>query len=305
MDRSWYNDSHEYFIYTAEQFAYFVELAKSGYDFKNKTITLMSSIDFNSNELEPIETFAGTFNGNGNAIFNLRISGSTRGGLISNNTGTIMKLEIINITVTAVSSSAWGDAYCYAGGLAGYNYGTINECSVSGQVSADASAHADSGYCAAYAYAGGIAGYNEGVISNTYAKVKVYATTYDRSYSSNFFSFGFAGGLVGYNTGTVSYCYTAGATVRTSGDGSSTGGGLIGRHQAGKIYSCCTTVSGSASGSYYSFSGGIVGTSAGIVENCYDNRDEKMQTVLLYTETLGWNSEIWCFIEGTYPALKK
>ncbi|MGN0443692.1 MAG: Ig-like domain-containing protein [Acutalibacteraceae bacterium] len=137
--------------------------------------------------------FAGTFDGDGHTISGIRLSNNFYDhiGLFGYNTGTIK-----NLNVEAVI-----EGVTYAGALAAYNSGMIQNCSSSGTVTNTTSN-----------YSGGLVAYNTGRIelSNSSATV---------GSSGNI-----AGGLVGmnYNTGVVQYSYASGdVTGRFAG-------GLIG-----------------------------------------------------------------------------
>ena len=99
--------------------------------------------------------YAGTFDGGGHIISNLKIdssdSYSSYLGLFAYiaTDGVVKDLTLSNVAISGNS---------YIGGIAGYNYGTIENCSVSGSVSGNIGV-------------GGIAGQNNGTITACYWSV--------------------------------------------------------------------------------------------------------------------------------------
>lgn len=176
--------------------------------------------------------FHGDYNGNGHTITGLYINRRSdyyQGmfGYIESN-GKINSLGLINIDITA--------SY-YAGGLTGWNSGSISNCYSKGKVSSI-------GY-----WTGGLIGSNMGTISNSYTDVEVSGHFYD-------------GGLTGNNSGTILNCYADGPV---SGTGWLVGG-LTGCNDNGEISNCYAK--GSVSGE--DMVGGFIGTlDGGSISNCY------------------------------------
>ena len=179
-------------------------------------------------------SYAGTFDGGGHIISNLKIDSSD-----SNYLGLFAYIAtggvVENLTLSDVAISGYG----YIGGIAGSNRGTIENCIVSGSVSG-------SSY-----YVGGIVGYNGGTISGCNNKGKV-------SGSSNT-----VGGIVGYNVGTIEYCNVESGSV----SGTSAVGGIVGEN--GGTISACNN-KGKVSGTEAEFVGGIAGYSYGKITACYN-----------------------------------
>jgi len=129
------------------------------------------------------------------------------------------------------------------GGLVGWNYGTVSNCSATGSASSSND------------YVGGLVGWNYDTVSGCHATGT--ATGFN------------AGGLVGLNFG--GYVYGGGVVTNSYSTGSVTGvgyaGGLIGRnHYSIKVSSCYST--GSVTGALYA--GGLIGeNSYSIVTSCY------------------------------------
>src|SRR5574344_1570303 len=137
---------------------------------------------------DTINPFAGIFDGAGHTISGIYVTAAYSGvfGVVGKG-GTVKNLNTGNGLVQSNK----------AGGIAGYNKGTIDSCSNAMTVS-DAQ------------YSGGIAGYNAGSISgcrNTGAVSS--SSSSDHSYSSS-------GGIAGYNAGSISGCRNTGAVSSSS-----------------------------------------------------------------------------------------
>ena len=162
-------ESNPYIIENKKQLENFSWLANSGMNFSNKYLKLGAHIVLNdtanwrnwessqpANKWTPIASFNGTFDGNGYIISGIYIK-SIRGnqgffGHIDTD-GTVKRLG-----VTASYFKAWHRG---AGGLAGENWGTINNSYFIGSV------------IGRYGKIGGLAGINEGTISNCYSVAPV------------------------------------------------------------------------------------------------------------------------------------
>lgn len=235
---------------------------------------LMTDIDLQGATWTPIGTykspFSGTFDGNGHSITNFKINGDLQYtglfGYIDN--ATIKNLSVKDFNITSsnedISSShaGIGAGYSiYAGGLIGYNCGIVNNCHVSGIVSA--ASNGVSFRSNNDAYVGMIASYNLGTISNCSASGSATAVAHDISY---------AGGLVGFNKGIINNCYaTTVVKSQSNNDGSiynglfpytrAYAGGLVGfsgpRNMDEDVYvaiiNCYAT--GSVNASAYAYSG--------------------------------------------------
>ena len=227
---------------------------------------LLNDIDLGGAEWTPIGTssspFTGEFNGNGYTVSNFKITtGRTYVGLFGYNKGVIKNLGVENFTVNVSYSDD-----VYAGGLVGYNSGSITNSYAAGNVSATASSSSTTSYF--YAYAGGLVGYNDGgSIMNSYATGNVSATA-TATYSS---TYAYAGGLAGYNSGgSILNSYAAGEVSATADD-SAYAGGLVGSNSGGSITNSYATgdVSATSSGDY-AYAGGLVGRNyGGSITNSY------------------------------------
>ena len=216
---------------------------------------------------------------------------------------------------------------CYAGGLVAYNNScTINKCYANGVVTSESCTNNS----ASYAYAGGLIGYNynsSGSVTNCYATGVV----------SSSGALGDAGGLVGYNSANITNCYATGevSSKATYSENSSHAGGLVGYHVYGTITNCYATgnvISNctSSSSASYSYAGGLVGYNNNkTIANSYCYSGQKftvtkngttssmatntlatakdmttLKSQTFQTSTLGWNSTVWSFTDGTLPTLK-
>lgn len=224
--------------------------------------------------------FTGSYDGCGHRLTGLKITRNTPyAGLFGYNSGVIKNLGMEGASVSLEISSS---PSVFAGGIAGYNRGTIsgcyNTCSISVTVAASSSNTS--------AYAGGITGYNaSGTISSCYntGSVSATATCYYSSYVA-----ASPGGITGINKGTISSCYNTGsisATVSSAdvyafGKAHAYAGGIAG-YSGVTIRDCYNTggVSSEVSSSYasaYAYSGGISGYSPGydgdgtIISGCYN-----------------------------------
>lgn len=209
--------------------------------------------------------FTGVFDGNNHTISNFTYECNDTDyigifGYVSNTSAMIKDLILTNPDVNAAgdsdragslvgcftggtitSCSIYGGSvsgYWAAGGLVGYNRGTITNCCCTVCVSG-------------YTHIGGLVGYNmyEGTISNCYAVSCVSGTNL------------YTGGLVGTNDDTISNCH---ATASVSGINDTAA--LVGHNCHGTISNCYAT--GEASGDQYT--GGLVGHNCfGTISNCY------------------------------------
>ena len=203
-------------------------------------ITLDKNIDLTGKDWTPIGTdydnsYTGTFDGGGHTITGLTITTNDEyAGLFGwlNRAGTVKNVVMEGVQIT--SNQIYGGSI---GGVAGYSWGTIENCSVSGSVSGTKCVGGVVGAqkagsitgCSSSATVkgtvdvGGVAGEKWGSMTACYATGNV---TLEIDSPKNLSS----GGLVGFNGGSgVLACYATGNVTST---GSSTGnvhiGGLFG-----------------------------------------------------------------------------
>jgi len=204
--------------------------------------------------------FTGIFNGNGKTISNLTISTGSSAGMFGyiGAGGTIENLGLIDCSITAMS---------LVGGIAGTNYGTIQNCYVTGTVTGSN-------------YIGGIAGQNgmggvQAQIKNCYSTATVTATL-NTSDSQT-------GGIVGtLSQGTVENCYFTGTVQGANSSAGSAdmtapyttnAGGIVGKISSGTVQNCYSTgyiISGTTYNYWnIAYAGGIAGYGGGVIQNCY------------------------------------
>ena len=254
-------------------------------------ITLTSDIDLSGIDWTPIgidynHRYAGTFDGNGKTITGLTVTTSDQyAGLFGyiGSGGKVKNVTLENVQITNDNSSG------YAGGVAGWSYGNIENCSVSGSVSGSGSS-SDVGGVVGYQMGGSITGCSSsatvkgtqraggmaGVTNNGATLTACYATedvTVERTPTNNTY----AGGVVGFNGGgsTLIACYATGSvTVTGDGTGSIYVGGVTGDNFASTLTACyhaAGTVSGPDGAT-----GGVAGRNykglmpyGGIITACY------------------------------------
>ncbi|HBA98305.1 MAG TPA: hypothetical protein DCZ23_09365, partial [Lachnospiraceae bacterium] len=148
----------------------------------------------------PLNSFRGTLDGNGHKIIGMHIYGTFSDigdsdayvGLFRINLGTIKRLGLSNVDINTETISNIFQGY--AGGIVGYNKGTISECYVDGVIY-------NQGDCT-----GGIAGflssYNGSIISNCYNAAKVSGNGIAGS-KGDYFPYDKCGAYYNYNIGEV------------------------------------------------------------------------------------------------------
>jgi len=222
--------------------------------------------------------FEGHFDGKGYTISDLFIDRNSEyvglfGGI--KNTADVKNVNLVDADITT------GDKN-WAGGIAGWNEGTIEACSVTGSVTSDRDE------------IGGLVGYNKGTISKSYSEASVSG---DRK----------CGGFVGrHNDGQISDCYARGSV-----SGSEDPGGFIGENRA-NVDRCYSTgyVTGSGKGGFVATSDG------GDCDYCYwdtqtsgcsssDGGTGKTTSQMKQQSTFStWNfSTVWKIVQNITPGL--
>lgn len=250
-------------IYSGEGLKVAADVVNSGDNDIN--IILDNDIDLSDIDWTPIGTesrpYTGTFDGNNKTIRGLEInqSGTDNVGLIGylGSEGKVQNVVLANISVSG--------ANC-VGGIAGQNYGTVENCSVNGTVTGKG-----------FTDTGGIAGSNYGTISGCSAEGTVTGSVnvggiaggsylgviIDGCHSTAAVSgISSVGGVLG-NLGNNSFlmaCYSTGKVTVTSTDGSFVGG-VVGINSQGTVTGCYH-----ATGEITSLGGGRIG---GIVGENY------------------------------------
>ncbi|MCL1818825.1 MAG: hypothetical protein FWG35_07825, partial [Spirochaetaceae bacterium] len=206
-DKDWYGDGSAtaYTIATPDELAGLAELVNEGapgLKLSGTTITLAANLDlscygvgsggdYDENGWAPIGRedwdgidddwrFNGIFDGNNKTIIGLSINNTSYGvycqglfGLIGTD-GIVKNLTLKDVGITSVNS--------VVGGVAGYNYGTVENCAVGGSVEGNSEV-------------GGVVGENDG------------GTVEDCHSSASITGNERVGGVVGSNYGTVEKCY--------------------------------------------------------------------------------------------------
>jgi hypothetical protein len=235
-------------LYTAANLKEFADKVNAGDDYSGKFVTLANDIDLNGVEFTPIgvgyfsasigteHPFAGTFDGNGHTISNLKVS----------QTAEEKAFDASDTSKTAANNYKYNDKLAYASkGLFGYVTGTVKNLVV---LNANVT-----GWNAEAAVVGTLGA--KGTVDNV--------TVFDSTILGEFEN---AGGVVGRaaNDVTVTNSTVDGCVVKipVSGDATSANqngaGGLIGRTQGG-----VTTINGNTvtntSVSAYRKAAGVVG----------------------------------------------
>ena len=146
----------------------------------------------------PIVSFSGTLDGGGYTISGLNVPGSSTpnlGGIVNSlKAGATIKNLNVNGSVTSNYASN-----ARVGGIVGYNYGTVDNCTFSGSVTGSKMQFADNGAI------GGIVGLNHsGTITGCINNADVSGQGRDKL---------FVGGITGSNHGTLANCTNTG-TIR-------------------------------------------------------------------------------------------
>ncbi|MBQ9151469.1 MAG: hypothetical protein IJX72_04400, partial [Clostridia bacterium] len=155
------------------------------------------------------------------------------GGIIGLNqdVGTITNCETLPDSSITVSSGGTEVRITQTGMCAGFNSGTIENCSAEGSINETGGFNSD-------CIIGGFVGRNIGKINTCYANTDVTSVSTGGSVHAT-------GGFVGDNSNTIINCYSAG-TVSSCGD-SGIGGFIGSNHAGGSISKCFTTCNVAAS----------------------------------------------------------
>ena len=268
-------------IYSGEGLKVAADVANSGDTDIN--IILDNDIDLSGIDWTPIGTesrpYTGNFDGGGHTITGLKIdkSGTDYVGLIGC-LGSGGKVQ--NVTLTNISVSG---ANC-VGGIAGQNYGTVENCSVNGTVTGKG-----------FTDTGGIAGSNYGTISGCSAEGTVTGSVnvggiaggsylgviIDGCHSTAAVSgISSVGGVLG-NLGNNSFlmaCYSTGNVTATITYGYAHVGGVVGINGQGTV-TACYHATGEITSSVGDRIGGIAGCNdQGTFTACYWENNQEQGT---------------------------
>ena len=236
-----------YTVYNADGLMNVAELVNGGKTDIN--ITLDKNIDLTGKDWTPIGTsfdnsYTGTFDGGGHTITGLTITTKDQFvGLFGylNRAGTVKNVVMEGIQIT--SNHMFGNT----GGVAGFSWGTIENCSVSGSVSGTK--------CV-----GGVVGAQKaGSITGCSSSATVKGTVD-------------VGGVAGEKWGSMTACYATGnVTLEIDSPKNLSGGGLVGFNGGSSVLACYATgnvtSTGSSTGNVHI--GGFLGDNYTTVTACY------------------------------------
>ena len=239
-----------YTVTSADGLMNIAELVNGGKSDIN--ITLDTDIDLTGKDWTPIGTdydnsYKGTFDGGGHTITGLTFTTNDKyAGLFGylNRAGTVKNVVMKDVQIT--NNRSWS---AFAGGVAGYSWGTIENCSVSGSVSGTV-------------YVGGVVGAQiDGSITGCSSSATVKGTVD-------------VGGVAGQTNGgaTLTACYATGnVTLEIDPKKNIAGGGLVGMNAGSSLLACYATgnVTSTGSSTGYVHIGGFLGNNYTTVTACY------------------------------------
>ena len=292
-----------YTVYNADGLLNIAELVNGGKTDIN--ITLDKNIDLTGKDWTPIGTsfdnsYTGTFDGGGHTITGLTITTKDQFvGLFGylNRAGTVKNVVMEGIQIT--SNHMFGNT----GGVAGFSWGTIENCSVSGSVSGTK--------CV-----GGVVGAQKaGSITGCSSSATVKGTVD-------------VGGVAGEKWGSMTACYATGnVTLEIDSPKNLSGGGLVGFNGGSGVLACYATgnvtSTGSSTGNVHI--GGLFGDNYTTVTACYwkNNQERGYKTAPESTKVDGtyvtWQNAVdamnralqnvgseWRYeLKGALPTLRK
>lgn len=298
-------DKGSYTVTSADGLMNIAELVNGGKTDIN--ITLDKDIDLTGKEWTPIGTgysnkYTGTFDGGGHTIKGLTVTTNDQFvGLFGSigYAGTVKNVMMEDVQITSNRSSG------FAGGVAGYSDGTIENCSVSGSVSGTV-------------YVGGVVGAQwNGSITGCSSSATVKGTVY-------------VGGVAGKTNGgaTLTACYATGnVIIEIAPTKNISGGGLVGMNRGKGVRACYATgnvtSTGSSTGNVHIF--GLLGDNYTTVTACYwkNNQERGYKTAPESTKVDGtyvtWQNAVdamnralqnagseWRYeLNGALPTLRK
>ena len=239
-----------YTVYNADGLLNVAELVNGGKTDIN--ITLDTDIDLTGKDWTPIGTsfsnkYTGTFDGGGHTIKGLTVTTNDQFvGLFGSigYAGTVKNVMMEGVQITSNRSSG------FAGGVAGYSDGTIENCSVSGSVSGTV-------------YVGGVVGAQwEGSITGCSSSATVKGMVD-------------VGGVAGQtnSSATLTACYATGnVIIEIDPVKNISGGGLVGFNGGNGVLACYATgnVTSTGSSTGYVHIGGFLGNNyANVMTACY------------------------------------
>ena len=298
-------DDGSYTVTSADGLMTVAELVNGGKTDIN--ITLGENIDLTGKGWTPIGTnyekrYKGTFDGRGHTIKGLTVTTNDQFvGLFGylDKAGTVKNVVMEGIQITSNHVLMSGNT----GGVVGYSWGTIENCSVSGSVSGT--------NCV-----GGVVGSQKaGSIIGCSSSAIVKGTRY-------------VGGVAGEKWGTMTACYATGnVTLEIDSPKNLSGGGLVGFNGGSGVLACYATgnvtSTGSSTGNVHIF--GLLGDNYTTVTACYwkNNQERGYKTAPESTKVDGtyvtWQNAVdamnralqnvgseWRYeLKGALPTLRK
>ena len=300
------SNTNTYTVYNADGLMNIAKLVNGGKTDIN--ITLDTDIDLTGKDWTPIGTdydnsYKGTFDGGGHTITGLTFTTNDKyAGLFGylNRAGTVKNVVMKDVQIT--NNRSWS---AFAGGVAGYSWGTIENCSVSGSVSGTV-------------YVGGVVGAQiDGSITGCSSSATVKGMVD-------------VGGVAGQTNGgaTLTACYATGnVIIEIDPVKNISGGGLVGMNGGNGLFACYATgnvtSTGSSTGNVHIF--GLLGDNYTMVTACYwkNNQERGYKTAPESTKVDGtyvtWQNAVdamnralqnvgseWRYeLKGALPTLKK
>ena len=245
------SNTNTYTVYNADGLMNVAELVNGGKTDIN--ITLDKNIDLTGKDWTPIGTdydnsYKGTFDGGGHTITGLTFTTNDEyAGLFGwlNRAGTVKNVVMEGVQIT--SNQIYGGSI---GGVVGYSWGTIENCSVSGSVSGTV-------------YVGGVVGAQIGGSITGCSSSATVKGTVD------------VGGVAGQtnSSATLTACYATGnVIIEMAPKKNIAGGGLVGMNAGSSLLACYATgnVTSTGSSTGYLHIGGFLGNNyANVMTACY------------------------------------
>ena len=245
------SNTNTYTVYNADGLMNIAELVNGGKSDIN--ITLDTDIDLTGKDWTPIGTdydnsYKGTFDGGGHTITGLTFTTNDEyAGLFGwlNRAGTVKNVVMEGVQIT--SNQIYGGSI---GGVVGYSWGTIENCSVSGSVSGTV-------------YVGGVVGAQIGGSITGCSSSATVKGTVD------------VGGVAGQtnSSATLTACYATGnVTIEINPAKNIAGGSLVGMNAGSSLLACYATgnVTSTGSSTGYVHIGGFLGNNyANVMTACY------------------------------------
>ena len=244
------SNTKTYTVYNANGLMNIAELVNGGKSDIN--ITIDTDIDLTGKDWTPIGTdydnsYKGTFDGGGHTITGLTFTTNDEyAGLFGwlNRAGTVKNVVMEGVQIT--SNQIYGGSI---GGVVGYSWGTIENCSVSGSVSGTV-------------YVGGVVG------------VQIGGSITGCSSSATVKGMVDVGGVAGQtnSSATLTACYATGnVTIEINPTKNIAGGSLVGMNAGSSLLACYATgnvtSTGSSTGKVHI--GGFLGNNYTTVTACY------------------------------------